>query len=90
MNTLSFTQSEHTRAELLHFIQHSLSPELWENNAYAVSRLKQRTKSHALFQHPMLERLKACQLSLHQLKAIHINYFTAIVRIFTDALSMLI
>lgn len=90
MNTLSFTQSEHTRAELLHFIQHSLSPELWENNAYAVSWLKQRTKSHALFRHPMLERLKACQLSLQQLKAIHINYFTAIVRIFTDALSMLI
>ena len=90
MNTLSFTQSEHTRKELLHFIQNSLSPELWRNNACAIGELKQRTASHDLFRHPMLERLKACQLSLEQLKSIHVNYFTAIVKIFTDAQSMLI
>ena len=40
MNTLSFTQSEHTRKELLHFIQNSLNPELWRSNACAIGELK--------------------------------------------------
>jgi hypothetical protein len=90
MNTFSFTQSEHTRLELLHFIQNSLTPELWQQNTLAVSHLKQLTLQHALFRHPILDQLNQSQLSLEQLKFIHINYFTAIVKNFTDALSMLI
>lgn len=90
MNTLSFTQSEHTREEVLYFIQHSLSPELWKSNTQVVHALKQATGDHALFKHPILTRLHQCQLTLEQLKLIHLNYFTAIVKNFTDALSMVI
>jgi hypothetical protein len=90
MNTFSFTQSEQTRTELLHFIQNSLNAELWKTNTQAVNALKQSIADHALFQHPMLQKLHQCQLSLEQLKFIHLNYFTAIVKNFTDALSMAI
>ena len=88
MNALSFTQSEHTRAEVLRFIERSLSSTSWAANTQAISHLKQTTAEHILFQHPILTRLHQCQLSLEQLKFIHLNYFTAIVKIFTDALSM--
>ncbi|MDR0237280.1 hypothetical protein [Acinetobacter sp.] len=90
MNTFSFTQSEHARLELLQFIKNSLSAELWEQNVQAISQLKQQTIQHALFQHPLLDQLNQSQLSLEQLKFIHTNYFTAIVKNFTDALSMAI
>lgn len=90
MNTLSFTQSEHTRTELLHFIEHSVSHDLWEKNTAAVNKLKQSAALHAVFQHPILTQLHQSQLSLEQLKFIHLNYFTAIVKIFTDTLSMAI
>ena len=88
MNALSFTQSEHTRAEVLRFIERSLSSTSWAANTQAISHLKQTTAEHILFQHPILTRLHQCQLSLEQLKFIHLNYITAIVKIFTDALSM--
>ena len=88
MNALSFTQSEHTRAEVLRFIEQSLNSASWATNTQAISHLKQTTAEHILFQHPILTRLHQCQLSLEQLKFIHLNYFTAIVKIFTDALSM--
>ncbi len=90
MNIFSFTQSEHTRLELLQFIQNSLKPETWQQNTQAVNHLKRLTQQHPLFKHPILEQLHQCQFSLDQLKFIHINYFTAIVKNFTDALSMVI
>ena len=90
MNALSFTQSEHTRTEVLRFIERSLSSMSWAANTQAIIHLKQTTTEHVLFQHPILPRLHQCQLSLEQLKFIHLNYFTAIVKIFTDALSMAI
>ena len=90
MSILSFTQSEHTRFELLHFIQNSLQPELWQQNTQAIANLKRQTHCHVLFKHPILVQLNQSQLTLEQLKFIHINYFTAIVKNFTDALSMVI
>lgn len=90
MNTFSFTQSELTRVELLHFIQNSTAAALWDSNSATVNALKHSTASHILFKHPILDKLNQCQLSLEQLKFIHINYFTAIVKNFTDALSMAI
>lgn len=90
MHTLSFTQSEQTRAEVLLFIENSLSPELWKKNTQAICNFKQSTSDHALFKHPILTRLHQSQLNIEQLKFIHFNYFTAIVKNFTDALSMTI
>ena len=43
MNALSFTQSEHTRAEVLRFIERSLSSASWATNTQAIIRLKQTT-----------------------------------------------
>lgn len=90
MNTVSFTQSEHTRVELLHFIQNSIHANLWEKNTVATHKFQQLTTTHSLFNQPILARLHQNQLTLEQLKLIHVNYFTAIVKNFTDALSMAI
>lgn len=90
MNTPSFTQSESTRLELIDFIQNSIDLDLWKQNSTAIDIFKNRTKSHRLFEHPILNNLHEHQFSLDQLKFIHINYFTAIVKNFTDALSMTI
>ena len=43
-----------------------------------------------MFEHPILTRLNNQMLSLDQLKFIHLHYFTAIVKTFTDILSMVI
>lgn len=75
IDRLSFTQSEHTRTELLRFIQHSLNNELWAKNTQAIHDLKHSTTTHLLFTHPILNRLHQGQLSLAQLKLIHIHYF---------------
>jgi hypothetical protein len=90
MSTLSFTQSEYARKEALNFVQQSLPAHLWNKNVNEVQPLKQICIEHPLFQHPILTRLNSQNLSLDQLKLIHLNYFTAIVKTFTDTLSMLI
>ena len=90
MNTLSFTQSEHTRVESLHFIQNSMPANVWDKNISVINQFKKQTINHPLFNHPILARLHQGQLTLTHLKLIHINYFTAIVKNFTDALSMAI
>ncbi|USE82289.1 hypothetical protein [Acinetobacter tibetensis] len=90
MSTLAFTQSENARLEALNFIRHSVEPSLWHRHIEQVNTLKQYSLQHPLFQQKILERLHNQALSLEQLKLIHINYFAAIVKVFTDALSMLI
>ena len=90
MSTLSFTQSENARLEALSFIKKSIPPTLWNKHVHEVQQLKQTCLQHPLFQHPILTRLNNQTLSLEQLKLIHLNYFTAIVKTFTDALSMVI
>lgn len=90
MNTCSFTQSEHTRIELFYYIQNSMHSELWEKNVIAVNNFQYLITTHSLFKHPVLMRLHQNKLTFEQLKFIHINYFTAIVKNFTDALSMAI
>jgi len=90
MSTLAFTQSENARLEALNFIRHSVEAPLWHQHVEQVSTLKQRSLEHPLFQQQILDRLHHQALSLEQLKLIHINYFAAIVKVFTDALSMLI
>lgn len=90
MSTLAFTQSENARLEALNFIRQSVEHASWVQHVEQVSALKQQSIQHALFQLPIMERLHQQALSLEQLKLIHINYFAAIVKVFTDALSMLI
>ncbi|WP_448761664.1 hypothetical protein [Acinetobacter tandoii] len=90
MSTLAFTQSENARLEALNFIRHSVEPSLWHRHVEQVNTLKQHSLEHPLFQQNILDRLHNQALSLEQLKLIHINYFAAIVKVFTDALSMLI
>ncbi len=90
MSTLSFTQSENARLEALSFIKNSIPATLWNKNVHEVQELQQICIQHPLFQHPILTRLCTQTLSLEQLKFIHLNYFTAIVKTFTDALSMVI
>ncbi|OTG81661.1 hypothetical protein [Acinetobacter sp. ANC 4648] len=90
MSKLSFTQSENARSESLSFIKESIPKIIWENNTNDIQKLKMLASQHPLFSSPILVRLNAQQLQLEQLKDIHINYFNAIVKIFTDALSMLI
>lgn len=90
MNTLSFTQSENARLEALTFIQSSLPPALWNENLDKIQQFKQQCVEHPLFQETILLRLNSQTLSLEKLKLIHINYFSAIVKSFTDALSMVI
>ena len=90
MSTLSFTQSENARLEALSFIKKSIPATLWNKHAHEVQQLKQTCLQHPLFQLPILTRLSNQTLSLEQLKFIHINYFTAIVKNFTDTLSMVI
>jgi len=90
MSTLAFTQSENARLEALNFIRHSVEPSLWHQHVEQVNSLKQYSLEHPLFKQKILERLHNQALSLKQLKLIHINYFAAIVKVFTDALSMLI
>ena len=82
MNALSFTQSEHTRAEVLRFIEQSLNSASWATNTQAISHLKQMTTEHVLFQHPILTRLHQCQLSLEQLKFIHLEPYRVCRRLF--------
>lgn len=90
MNKFSFTQSENARTEALNFIKNSLTLDQWNLHQAQIQLLKQSVEQHALFQHPILNQLQSSTLSLHHLKTIHLNYFVAIVKIFTDALSMLI
>ncbi|OTG66613.1 hypothetical protein [Acinetobacter silvestris] len=90
MNKLSFTQSESARSESLNFIKDSIPKILWDKNTQDIQILKNLASQHPLFSSSILMRLNTQQLKLEQLKEIHINYFNAIVKIFTDALSMLI
>lgn len=90
MNKFSFTQSENARTEALNFVKNSLTLDQWNLHQAQIQLLKQSVEQHALFQHPILNQLQSSTLSLHHLKTIHLNYFVAIVKIFTDALSMLI
>ncbi|MBK0063277.1 MULTISPECIES: hypothetical protein [unclassified Acinetobacter] len=90
IHNLSFTQSEHSRAEAMAFIKNAISTDLWTFNTELVRRLKVDIDDHALFEHPILSDLKSQKINFEQLKIIHINYLNCIVKIFTDALSMLI
>ena len=90
MSTLSFTQSEYARKAALEFIQHSIPASLWNKHVNEVRQLKQSCTQHPLFEHPILTRLNNQMLSLDQLKFIHLHCFTAIVKTFTDILSMVI
>ena len=90
MNKFSFTQSENARTEALNFVKNSLTLDQWNLHQAQIQLLKQSVEQHALFQHPILNQLQSSTLSLRHLKTIHLNYFVAIVKIFTDALSMLI
>ena len=90
MSTLAFTQSENARLEALNFLQQSVNQARWSHHVQQVSMLKQQSLQHPLFSQPILKRLQQQSLSLEQLKLIHVNYFAAIVKVFTDALSMLI
>ncbi|WP_130802497.1 hypothetical protein [Acinetobacter ihumii] len=87
---LSFTQSKSSRDEALGYIQSSIDAALWTENAEIEQDLKKRIDQHYLFKLEILNDLKAQKLSIEQLKIIHINYLNSIVKIFTDALSMLI
>ena len=90
MSTLAFTQSENARLDALSFIKNSIPNDIWNKNEQEVQQLKQLCLQHPLFQNPILTRLTTQTLSLEQLKYIHVNYFNAIVKTFTDVLSMVI
>ena len=90
IQNLSFTQSEHSRTEAIAFIQNAIPVDIWTSNTELVKQFRVEIDQHALFEHNILKNLKAQQLDLQQLKIIHINYLNCIVKIFTDALSMLI
>lgn len=90
MSTLAFTQSENARHDALSFIKNSIPSDVWNKNEQQVQQLKQICLQHSLFQNPILTRLHTQTLSLEQLKYIHIHYFNAIVKTFTDVLSMVI
>ena len=90
IQNLSFTQSEHSRTEAIAFIQNAIPVDIWTSNTELVKQFRVEIDQHALFEHDILKNLKAQELDLQQLKIIHINYLNCIVKIFTDALSMLI
>lgn len=86
----SFTQSEDSRAEVIAFIKNAIPTDLWTFNTELVKPFRTEIDQHVLFEHDILEDLKHQKLNLQQLKTIHLNYLNCIVKIFTDALSMLI
>ena len=90
MNNFSFTQSEDARHEALSFVKNSLEKGSWEEHQTYVQNIRIIIENHSLFKHPILDKLKNKDLDLIQLREIHSNYFIAIVKIFTDALSILI
>ncbi len=90
MNNFSFTQSEDARHEALNFVKNSLEKGSWEKHQACIHNIKTHIENHSLFKHPILAKLKNKELNLIQLKEIHSHYFIAIVKIFTDALSILI
>ena len=89
-NQLSFTQSKSSRREALDFIQSSIDAEHWTANAQIEQNFKKLIDEHPLFELEILKDLNHQKLTIDQLKVIHINYLHSIVKIFTDALSMLI
>tara|TARA_Y100001934_G_scaffold177149_1_gene209778 strand:+ start:5684 stop:6556 length:873 start_codon:yes stop_codon:yes gene_type:complete len=82
--------SDCPRVEALRLMAESLSLEESERNTKYVGRLKDAIAANSLNHHEILSFLYSGDLSLSDLQTIHLEYREAIVRVFTDALSVAI
>lgn len=76
------------RQDTIQLLHKSIPPKKWLDNSKSVEDIKQEISQHRLFNHNAIEKLNEGNLSLAQLKKIHLEYQHRIVEIFTDALLM--
>lgn len=82
--------ADYPRKKAVAALMKSVPAETWEENKAFTDKLREKVQSNPLANHPIINILNRGDLSKSCLQEIHLEYREAIVKVFTDALTMAI